>query len=158
MAESLLNDMLSENYDEELAAWRVSLGEALKMENKKARAERLSELKDDYQDLMNRAKADADDIYKATGYDTTSSTTQSGKAGAFTTMSQEQGTKLEGLFVSGQMHWSSMDDKMTDVSEQMGAAGETLRKIEANTSSSAASAAGILEELKKMIRDGLKVK
>ncbi len=158
MAESLLNDMLSENYDEELAAWRVSLGEALKMEDKKARAERLSELKDDYQDLMNRAKADADDIYKATGYDTTSSTTQSGKAGAFTTMSQEQGTKLEGLFVSGQMHWSSMDDKMTDVSEQMGAAGETLRKIEANTSSSAASAAGILEELKKMIRDGLKVK
>ena len=158
MAESLLNDLLSENYDEELAAWRISLGEALKMEDKKARADRLSDLQDEYQDMMNRAKADAGDIYKATGYDKASSTTQSGRAGAFTAISQEQGTKLEGLFVSGQIHWSNIDEKMTDVSKQMGAAGETLRKIEANTSSSAASAAGILEEFKKMIRDGLKVK
>lgn len=83
---------------------------------------------------------------------------QTGKAGAFTTMSQDQGTKLEGLFVSGQMHWSSMDDKLTDVSEQIGLAGDTLKRIEEHTGSSARSLEEIKEDIKIIKRDGLKVK
>ena len=92
------------------------------------------------------------------GYSGDSSVTQSGKAGAFTTMSQEQGGKLEGLFVSGQMHWSSMDDKLTDVTRQMTEAGDHLRQIATNTGSSAQSLGEIKEDIKKMIRDGVKVK
>lgn len=84
--------------------------------------------------------------------------TQSGKAGAFTSMSQEQGTKLEGLFVSGQMHWSSMDEQLEEVSVKMGEAADTLARIEANTGSSASTLVEIKEDLKKVIRDGLKVK
>ena len=83
---------------------------------------------------------------------------QTGKAGAFTTMSQDQGTKLEGLFVSGQMHWSSMDEKLTDVSEQIGLAGDTLKRIEEHTGSSARSLEEIKEDIKIIKRDGLKVK
>ena len=83
---------------------------------------------------------------------------QSGKAGAFTTMSQDQGTKLEGLFVSGQMHWASMDDKLTDVSEQIGIAGDTLKRIEEHTGNSARSLERIEEDIKIIKRDGLKVK
>ena len=73
-------------------------------------------------------------------------------------MSQDQGTKLEGLFVSGQMHWSSMDDKMSDVSEQMGAAVDHLRRIEENTGTSARHLGEIKEDIKKIVRDGLKMK
>ena len=73
-------------------------------------------------------------------------------------MSQEQGTKLEGLFVSGQMHWASIDERMQDVSEQMGAAVDHLRRIEENTGTSASHLGKIEEEIRKINRDGVKCK
>lgn len=83
---------------------------------------------------------------------------QSGKAGAFTTMSQDQAGKLEGLFVSGQMHWASIDDRMEDVAARMSSVQDHLRQIATNTGDSAQSLGEIKEDIKKMIRDGLKVK
>jgi len=73
-------------------------------------------------------------------------------------MSQDQGTKLEGLFVSGQMHWASIDDRVEDVAGKMDAAQQHLKKIEDNTGSSAASLSAIKDEIKKIVRDGIKVK
>jgi hypothetical protein len=73
-------------------------------------------------------------------------------------MSQEQGTKLEGLFTSGQMHWASIDEQMQDVSEQMGTAVDHLRRIEENTGNSARHLDEIKNDIKKIIRDGLKMK
>ena len=87
-----------------------------------------------------------------------SGTTQTGKAGAYTAMSQEQGTKLEGLWTTSAMHLSSMDGTLTEVSAQMGAAADCLRQIEANTGSSAKHLGEIKEDIKKIVRDGLKVK
>lgn len=86
------------------------------------------------------------------------STSQSGRAGAYTAMSQEQGTKLEGLWTTSAMHLSSMDEKMQDVSAQMGTAVDSLRRIEKNTGNSAKHLGEIKEDIKKMIRDGVKVK
>lgn len=83
---------------------------------------------------------------------------QSGRAGAFTAMSQDQAGKLEGLFVSGQMHWASMDDRLEDVASRMSSVQDHLRQIATNTGSSAQSLVEIKEDIKKMIRDGLKVK
>ena len=122
---------------------------------------RLDALKAEYDGYVERAKRDietlrTEGIVKAT--EENSGVTQSGKAGAFTTMSQEQAGKLEGLFVSCQMHWASMDDKLTDVTRQMDEAGDHLRQIATNTGSSAQSLGEIKEDIKKMIRDGLKVK
>lgn len=85
-------------------------------------------------------------------------TSQSGRAGTYTAMSQEQGTKLEGLWTTSAMHLSSMDEKMQDVSAQMGTAVDSLRRIEENTGSSAKHLGEIKEDIKKMIRDGVKVK
>lgn len=85
-------------------------------------------------------------------------TSQSGRAGAYTAMSQEQGTKLEGLWTTSAMHLSSMDEKMQDVSAQMGTAVDSLRRIEENTGNSAKHLGEIKEDIKKMIRDGVKVK
>lgn len=86
------------------------------------------------------------------------STSQSGRAGAYTAMSQEQGTKLEGLWTTSAMHLSSMDEKMQDVSAQMGTAVDSLRRIEENTGNSAKHLGEIKEDIKKMIRDGVNVK
>ena len=110
---------------------------------------------------MNSAKNDIEQlrnegIIKET--DKAGGTAQSGKSGAFTTMSQDQATKLEGLFVSGQMHWASIDDRVEDVAVRMSAAQEHLRRIEINTGSSAESLQEIKTGMKQLIRDGLKVK
>ena len=56
------------------------------------------------------------------------------------------------------MHLSSMDEKMQDVSAQMGTAVDSLRRIEKNTGNSAKHLGEIKEDIKKMIRDGVKVK
>ena len=84
--------------------------------------------------------------------------TQSGKAGTFTAMTQDQGTKLEGMFTSGLQHWSSMDEKMENVSEKMNSAENHLANIEENTGKSAKHLGEIKEEIRRIIRDGLKVK
>lgn len=85
-------------------------------------------------------------------------TSQSGRAGAYTAMNQEQGTKLEGLWTTSAMHLSSMDEKMQDVSAQMGTAVDSLRRIEENTGNSAKHLGEIKDDIKKIIRDGLKMK
>ena len=73
-------------------------------------------------------------------------------------MSQEQGTKLEGLFTSGQMHWASMDGRLENVEEKMGIAESHLARIVENTGTSASHLGEIKEQIKKIIRDGLKMK
>lgn len=85
-------------------------------------------------------------------------TSQSGRAGAYTAMSQEQGTKIEGLWTTSAMHLSSMDEKMQDVSAQMGTAVDSLRRIEENTGNSAKHLGEIKDDIKKIIRNGLKMK
>ena len=59
---------------------------------------------------------------------------QSGRSSSFETMTQQQGTKLEGLFTSGQRHWASMDVRLEDVAGRMSSVAGSLAKIEENTS------------------------
>ena len=93
------------------------------------------------------------------GYDHESSGSgQSGKAGSYAAMSQDQGTKLEGLFVSAQMHLSSIDDNIEDVTTKWGAASDTLSRIEENTGKAAEKLETLSEDIKKIIRDGIKTK
>ena len=81
-------------------------------------------------------------------------TTQSGKAGAFTTMTQDQGTKLEGLMTSLQMHGASVDDKMDDIAEGLGSSLDALNRIAKNTD----TLPQILALWQAIKRDGLKAK
>lgn len=81
-------------------------------------------------------------------------TLQSGKAGAFTTMTQDQGTKLEGLFTSGQIHWASIDEKMDNAVSGLGGCLDVLGRIAANTNALPL----MLALLQSVQRDGLKMK
>lgn len=82
------------------------------------------------------------------------STTQSGKAGAFTTMTQDQGTKLEGLMTSLQMHGASLDEKFDSFTEGMGRSLDALNRIAENTD----ALPSMLALWQGIKRDGLKVK
>lgn len=161
-----VNNLVGAKFQKNLEEWYENLAKLNEARTNGAITDeeyrkRLDALKAEYEGYVESAKRDietlrTEGIVKAT--EENSGVTQSGKAGAFTTMSQDQAGKLEGLFVSGQMHWASMDDKMTDVSAQIGAAGDTLKKIEEHTGSSAASLDEIKNDIKIIKRDGLKVK
>lgn len=161
-----VNNLVGAKFQQNLDEWYEELaklneartnGEITDEEYRK----RLDALKEEYNSYVESAKRDietlrTEGIINATEDD--AGVSQSGKSGAFTTMSQDQATKLEGLFVSGQMHWASMDDKLTDVTRQMDEAGNHLRQIAENTGNSASALGEMKEDIKKIIRDGIKVK
>ena len=73
-------------------------------------------------------------------------------------MSQDQGTKLEGLFVSAQGHLANIDIAMEDVAAKMSAAENYLVWIAENTKANAVSAEEIKELLLKIAKDGIKMR
>lgn len=120
----------------------------------------LEEWRRRFEEVMAAAGNRLDEIADAAGVDLNggSGTTQTVKAGSFAAMSQDQGTKLEGLFVSVQMHTASIDEQMEDVSDKMTQATERLRKIEENTGKAADKLETLSDDIKKIIRDGIKTK
>lgn len=159
-----VNNLVGAKFQKNLEKWYESLAKLNeeRVDGKITDAEfrkRLDALKEQYESYVNSAKNDIEQLRnEGIIKETDKGTTQQGKSGAFTAMSQDQATKLEGLFVSGQMHWASIDDRVEDVAKRMSAAQEHLRKIEENTGNSAASLKEIGADVKKMIRDGVKVR
>ena len=82
---------------------------------------------------------------------------QSGRSGTYTAMTQDQGTKLEGVFTGVLMHVSEIDTTVENVAEKMNVAEGYLSRIAENTGSSAASAAEIKDMIEKIMRDGIKI-
>lgn len=112
-----------------------------------------------FEETMNDANDRLDAMADAAGIDISDGgTSQSAKAGGFSAMSQDQGTKLDGMFTSGLQHWSGIDDKMENVIDKMNTAEGHLVRIEENTGKSAGYLEKIAENIVKIIRDGLKMK
>lgn len=82
---------------------------------------------------------------------------QQGRAGSLETMTQAQGTKLEGLMTSAQIHLASLDIKFEDVAKQMTHATTHLAKIEKNTAY-CQRLEGIATDIAELKRNGIKVK
>ncbi|RGS35866.1 hypothetical protein DWX97_14480 [Bacteroides cellulosilyticus] len=82
---------------------------------------------------------------------------QSGRSGSFTTMSQEQGTKLEGLFTSLQDHASGMHQLLEELKKGRDADHEIFVQIAENTAY-CKLLEDILEIITRQDRDGAKVK
>ena len=155
---AMLSNKIGELYSEKLKGWWEKFGKAME-DNELTEAER-NALMEEYMQYMDEALALRDNLAAATGYDKTEAggTSQSAKAGGYTAMTYDQGTKLEGMFTGGLQHWSSMDDRLESVSEKMDTAEGHLARIAENTGVSAGHLGEIKDEIKKMIRDGLKVK
>lgn len=155
---AMLSNKIGEMYSEKLKGWWEKFGKAME-DNELTEAER-NALTEEYMKYVDEALALRDNLAAATGYDKTEAggTSQSAKAGGFTAMTQDQGTKLEGMFTSGLQHWSSMDERLESVAEKMDTAEGHLARIAENTGVSAGHLGELKEVIKKMIRDGLKVK
>ena len=156
--QAMLSNKIGEMYSDKLKGWWEKFGKAME-DNELTEAER-NALMEEYMQYMDEALALRDNLAAATGYDKTEAggTSQSAKAGGYTAMTYDQGTKLEGMFTGGLQHWSSMDDRLESVSEKMDTAEGHLARIAENTGVSAGHLGEIKDEIKKMIRDGLKVK
>ena len=105
---AMLSNKIGELYSEKLKGWWEKFGKAME-DNELTEAER-NALTEEYMQYVDEALALRDNLAAATGYDKTEAggTSQHAKAGGFTAMTQDQGTKLEGMFTSGLQHWSSM--------------------------------------------------
>lgn len=155
---TIVESLMSEKYSEMLKDWYNNLADSMADDGKLDDAE-LAALRSSYRKIVDDAIKERDAIADAIGYDSEGSgSSQSGKAGSYNAMSQDQGTKLEGLFVSVQMHVTSIDEKMEDVTERWGMASDTLRRIEENTGRTANKLDEVAEDIKRIIRDGIKTK
>ena len=94
---------------------------------------------------------------KERGVDIFGGTAQQGRAGSLETMTQAQGTKLEGLMTSAQIHLASMDIKLEDAVKQMQASTHHLERIERYTKH-CERLEDIADDIKVLARDGIKVK
>ncbi|MDO4158875.1 MAG: viral A-type inclusion protein [Prevotellaceae bacterium] len=157
MKQAVVNSMMSNTYSKKLKEWYEAFADSLESDGELTSAEQEA-LRSQYEAIVNSALKERDALIDAMNWDVSSSTSQSAKTGSFDTMTQDQGTKLEGMFTSGLQHWSSMDERLEDVAEKMDTAEGHLARIAENTGASAGHLSEIKEDIKKMIRDGLKVK
>ncbi|MCM1295679.1 MAG: tail tape measure protein [Muribaculaceae bacterium] len=157
MMNALVESLMSEKYSEMLKDWYKEFADAMANDGKLTDAE-LTSLRNRYQAIVDGALKERDAIADAIGYESGSTTSQSGKAGAFTAMSQDQGTKLEGLFTSVQMHTANMDAALERVAEKMSIAEGHLVRIAENTGASAGHLKEIRTALETIKRDGLRTR
>ena len=154
---AMLSNKIGEMYADKLEEWWKKFGKAME-DNDLTEAER-NALQEEYMNYVEEAMKLRDQLAAATGYgENEDGTSQSAKAGGFNAMSQDQGTKLDGMFTSGLQHWSGIDDKMENVIDKMNTAEGHLVRIEENTGKSAGYLEKIAENIVKIIRDGLKMK
>ena len=153
---AMLSNKIGELYADKLEEWWKKFGKA--MEDNNLTEEERNALSAEYMEYVEGAMRLRDQLAAATGYDKTSDSgsSQSGRAGSYNAMSQEQGTKLEGLFVSVQGHVANIDTMVEDVVSKMDLAEGYLSRIADNTESNAASAEEIKDLIIQIIRDGIK--
>lgn len=159
MLEALVEGMMSEEYTERLRNWYEHFAGA--MTDGKITDAEMTSLRNEYDRIVSDALKERDAILEATGNDPDkdgNGNNQKPKPGGFAAMTQDQGTKLEGMFTSGLQHWSGMHAAMESVSDKMSAAENHLARIADNTGTSASHLGEIKEEIRKIIRDGLKMK
>lgn len=154
MQKAMLNSMLSESYNERLRKWYDSFAEAMeeKTEWRTGQGRRgrnrykvtteaagvLSQtehdmLKDSWDSIVNDALAERDAMKEIFGWQGDPASSQSGRSGAFTTMTQEQGTLLEGLFTSLQDHASGMHKLLEELAKSRKEDHDLLVSIAENT-------------------------
>lgn len=154
---ALLSSLMSTKYNKKLEELYNSWADQTESGGKLTEEE-AAELREKQRKLAEEMLADRDQMMKDFGWTSTSS--QTGRAGAFTAMSQEQGTKLEGLFTSLQDHASSIDEQVIDISRMMSLASDHLAEISKNTAycKHLEQMAGDIAAMKLNMQDGVRMK
>lgn len=154
MQKAMLNSMLSESYNERIKEWYDSFAEAMEEKTEwrtgqgrrgRSRYKVVTEaagvlnetehdmLKEAWDSIVSDALAQRDAMKEIFGWQGDSASSQSGRSGAFTTMTQEQGTLLEGLFTSLQDHASGMHKLLEELAKSRKEDHDLLVSIAENT-------------------------
>lgn len=156
MQNAIIESMMTEKYDKKLKEWYRSFGDA--MEDGEMTQGEKDTLQNDYNNMVNDALKERDALKEIFGWDSDSTTKQSGRSGSFEAISQEQGTKLEGLFTANEMRTARIEETVERVDVQMSLAVGHLEKIEENTGDCADYLESIKDDIRRMINDGLRIK
>lgn len=156
MFDAMVESMMNDKYDQRLRQWYESFAEAMSDGEMSEREKEA--LQAEYDAIVEDALDERNALASAVGKEDSTGVSQSAKQGGFAAMTQDQGTKLEGMFTSGLQHWSGMHTIMESVSDKMSSAENHLARIAENTGTSASHLGEIKEEIRKIIRDGLKMK
>lgn len=114
-------------------------------------------LREEYRKIIDEMLAQREQVMKDFGWTASEEGGQSGRSGAFTTLTQEQGTKLEGLFTSLQDHAAGIHGLLEELKRGRDADYEIYLQIAENTAF-CRLLADILELLEKQERDGVRLK
>lgn len=109
-----------------------------------------------FENEMMTASEALKDMQEATGVTISESTTQSAQTGAFTAMTQEQGSKLEGLFTSVQDNTVSIRKLMEELRKDKQTDTKYLAEIAQNTSY-CKLLRDILDLMERIERNGIKI-
>lgn len=107
-----------------------------------------------YESFVNQAARYGFDL---TGDDDDGKVNQSGRAGTFQTMSQDTGTKLEGLFTANQMRLANIEVLLADVLFGFDIMNSKLAEIADNTKGCDEKLGKVVTLMERIDRDGLKV-
>lgn len=158
MQRALLNFSIGDMLDKDLKKWYESWTDAMNSQKGDLTDEQIENYRKQWDDMVAKGLAERDKIAELTGYNGgAGGAQQSGRAGSYSTLTQEQGTKLEGLFTSVQDHTSSIDQLLKDAQEERKLEMEVLGKIEENTSFCRLLAT-INDNIESLHRDGFKMK
>lgn len=111
-------------------------------------------LRNKYNEIYTTAKQQIEDMAGVAGINLNSTSSQSGKSGSFASLTQEQGTKLEGTFTSVQDHTSGMHQLLKDMKRNNEEDSKILAQIAENTSYIKA----ISDLLTRVDQNGIKIK
>lgn len=157
LQESIMRSMLEKNYSAKIKQLYDSWAKA--GENGDYTKEEVEELRRMQQELTDSMLAEREKMAAAFGWsaeDGGASSSQSGHAGAITTITEETGGKIEGVVTSVQIHVISMDDKLTDISQYAYEAIGILNVIAENTAF-CKCLEDIADAMERMDRDGIKM-
>lgn len=158
LQESILRSMLAKNYSTRIQALYDSWAKA--GEDGTFTQQEVEDLRNMQSQLTDALLAERDKMAAAFGWsadDDSSFSSQSGRAGAITTVTEETAGKIEGIARSVQIHIINMDDKLTDISQYAYEAIGILNTIAENTAF-CKYLEGIADGMERMERDGVKMK
>lgn len=160
-----VNNTLGQALQDRLSSWWEQLAKVQRSYangdiTKDVYRAQMQQMKAEYDAAINDARKQVDALRDAgivKAVDDGSSSSQTGKSGSFTTLTQDQGTKLEGLFTNNLRHLSSIDAQLPGMAQQMTLAEGHLARIAAN-SEYLRKLDDIAQDIQKIRRDGVKVK
>lgn len=153
---AILSSLITDKYRDRIKKlyddWAAATDSGEKLTEQEAEA-----LRKDQESITEEMLRKRQELADAFGWSSSSSESQSGRAGAVTTITEETAGKIEGIATSIQIRVISMDDKMTDISQYAYEAIGILNTIAENTAFCKYLEA-ISDAVDRMERDGVKMR